>query len=138
MPDDRPLRILLLEDNPGDATLLKEAFRAAKVQFELTHFVDGEAAITYITSGRAAIDLAVLDLNVPKRDGLEVLEAIRTQPGLGGLAVVILSSSPQDHLDKKVTGADSYIEKPPTLDAFLAIGKEIMNCYSQTRQHPPA
>src|SRR5205814_1339201 len=70
-------------------------------------------------------DLVLLDLNIPKIDGPQVLNFIRLTPGLRNMLVIVLSSSPHDIVGDAAASASSYIQKPPTLDEFLAIGRQI-------------
>jgi two-component system, chemotaxis family, response regulator Rcp1 len=124
----RPAHVLLVEDNPGDVVLVREALRGAEVDCELTAVGDGEAALAYLRregafGAAAAPDLVVCDLNLPRRDGREVLEAIREDPALRVIPVVMLTSSAAE---RDVTacyerGANSYVVKPRDLDGFTAV-----------------
>jgi len=125
-------RILIVEDNLGDVLLVEVALREAGLQFELIHMADGEKAIEYLrklTNGNRAspLDLVLLDLNLPKRDGWEVLEELRAVPWERPVPVVILSSSsaPHDMARAERLGVLKYIRKPSTLDEFLAIGQNV-------------
>lgn len=122
-------RILIVEDNRGDVLLVEVALREAGLQFELIHMADGEKAIEYLrtlSNGNrgSSLDLVLLDLNLPKRDGWEVLEELRAVQMEHPVPVVILSSSsaPQDLARAERLGVLNYIRKPSTLDEFLAIG----------------
>lgn len=132
IPNKEAVRILIVEDNRGDALLVREALKESNLSFELTHISDGEKAFDYLrrrgehlNAGRP--NLVLLDLNLPKRDGWEVLDEIRGSPDLKGTPVVILSSSgnPEDRERAARTPNSLYIRKPSTLDEFLAIGKQI-------------
>ena len=129
-----PIRITVIEDNPADVYLLEEALRAHDVDFELDWIADGEQALARFTSmpGGAPPSLILLDLNLPKVDGKELLSAVRRVPALRETPVAILTSSdsPSDRLDTEVLGADCYIKKPPTLDEFLSIGRVIKELVS--------
>ncbi len=127
-----PRRILIVEDNRGDVLLVEVALREAGLQFELIHIADGEKAIDYLRklangSGGRSLDLVLLDLNLPKRDGWEVLEELRSVPAEHSVPVVILSSSsaPQDLARAERLGVLKYIRKPSTLDEFMAIGQKL-------------
>jgi len=118
-----------VEDNRGDVLLVEVALREAGLQFELIHMADGEKAIEYLrtlSNGNrgSSLDLVLLDLNLPKRDGWEVLEELRAVQMEHPVPVVILSSSsaPQDLARAERLGVLNYIRKPSTLDEFLAIG----------------
>jgi two-component system, chemotaxis family, response regulator Rcp1 len=139
MISQNPLTIMIVEDNHADIHLLKEALLKAEIDFQAVVFGDGESAFRYIDStpesGGAVPppDAAVLDLNVPKRDGSEVLVHIRKHPTLRHIPVVILSSSPKDVMRNRAAEADCYISKPSDLEAFLAIGQEIRDCVESVR-----
>src|SRR5271154_764284 len=127
------MNILIVEDNEGDVLLLKEALRESGIAFHLKHLADGEQALVYLNERRSgeggvsAPDLVLLDLNLPKRDGWEVLQVLRRSPDLTRTPVVILSSSNAPEDLRRAASADSliYIRKPSNLDDFLAIGKRI-------------
>lgn len=126
------IRILIVEDNRGDVVLVREAFKEAGIDFDLTHMSDGEQALRYlhrVASGAEAErpDVVLLDLNLPKRNGWELLDAIRRSPTLASTPVVILSSSgnPEDAERAARTPFSIYIRKPCTLDEFLDIGRQI-------------
>jgi len=129
-------RILLVEDNAADAYLFRKALEGADLQFELAVIEDGAEALAYVRhEGKYAEtpvpDLAVLDLNLPKNEGVEVLAAIRQNPEFANVPVVITSSSasPRDQARTCQLGAERYIMKPPDLHEFLKIGgvlKEIL------------
>jgi len=126
------LNILIVEDNEGDVLLVREALRETRIEFNLKHLSDGEQALAYL-SNRAKLfesdspDLVLLDLNLPKRDGWEVLQVLRLSPNLDHVPVVILSSSNAPEDLRRAAGIDSliYIRKPSNLEEFLAIGKRI-------------
>jgi two-component system response regulator len=125
----RKFRILLVEDNPGDIDLLRLAFKKAELNCELTVLDDGGEALAF-ANGEGAYsdapvpDLAILDLNVPKNDGMEILEAIRANPKFVELPVAVLSSSssPRDRANMERFQIRQFITKPSDLDQFLAIG----------------
>ncbi len=128
---DRQFHILLVEDNVADAYLLRKALEAAELRFQLTILADGAAALEFVKGESQVPDLAVMDLNLPKNDGREVLEAIRTNQRFMKMPVVITSSSasPRDQAEVEALGITRYIQKPPNLEAFLQIGlilKEIL------------
>lgn len=133
MPD-RPFKILLVEDNPADVFLIEEALRTHDVTFDLTWFNDGEQAIEMLqsTDHSAVPDMVLLDLNLPKVDGKEVLAQIRGMSSFENTPVAILTSSdsPRDREETKRLGASCYIKKPPTLDEFLAVGGIIKSMLS--------
>ena len=121
------VQILLAEDNPADVYLIEEALREHQVPFEITVAEDGEAAIAMIVAGKVRPDLIMLDLNMPKRSGGEVLTSLRAQPHCRTLPVIVLTSSdsPTDREEALRLGATCYIRKPTSLDEFLNIGASI-------------
>jgi two-component system response regulator len=125
--DHRP--ILLVEDNPDDQLLTRIAFGKAHLGNELVVVGDGVAALDYLWARGefAARDprelpaLVLLDLNMPKLSGFEVLDQIRHHPATAALPVVVLTSSAQDEdvIRSYRNGANSYIRKPVELEAFI-------------------
>src|ERR1700722_8878169 len=132
--DAAPIEILLVEDSPGDVRLTREAFKDAKVHINLHVAADGAKAMAFLTrEGEYATvprpDLILLDLNLPKKDGREVLEEIKEDPTLKTIPVVILttSSSEADVLRSYQLHANCYITKPVGLEGFLTVVKSIDN-----------
>ena len=126
------IEILLVEDNPGDARLTLEAFKGAKVQNNLTVVNDGVEALAYLRrQGRYADsvppDLILLDLNLPKKDGREVLAEIKSDEHLRKIPVVILttSASRDDIVRAYSMHANCYITKPVDLEEFLSAVRSI-------------
>ncbi len=123
------LMLLLVEDNPADVFLVREALREEGLDCDLQVVDDGEQAIQFferVEAGRQAPpDLLLLDLNVPRIGGEQVLERVRrTQPCARIIVVVITSSdSPRDRQKASDLGADEYFRKPANLDEFMALGK---------------
>jgi CheY-like chemotaxis protein len=123
-------RILLVEDNPGDVELLRLALKRAKLDCELTVLDDGAEALALVRQqGKHAAtpppDLAILDLNVPKYDGVEILEAMRANPAFANVRVAVLSSSssPRERATIEKFRVSRYITKPLDLEEFLKIGR---------------
>lgn len=121
-------RILLVEDNPADVFLIREALASNEVKAEIFVARDGEEAIRaleQIDEGRISCpDLIVIDLNLPRRSGFEVLARVRSSWKCGEKPAVILSSSTaaSDREQAARLGASSYIRKPSSLKEFLSIG----------------
>lgn len=119
---------MLVEDNPGDVLLIRECLDEHEVACELFVASDGERAIDFIDGfdreGRMLPALVILDLNLPKRSGREVLQRMRENPRWSNIPAVILSSSGElkDQQETASLGASKYIRKPSSLDAFMAIG----------------
>ncbi len=124
-------RILLAEDNPGDVLLFREALKTRNLRAEIHLAEDGQKAIDLITgklSGDSLQpDLIVLDVNLPKHTGSEVLQQIRCQEALARVPVIMLtsSSSPSDRERAKWLGADLYLQKPSDLDGLLEVARII-------------
>jgi CheY-like chemotaxis protein len=126
------MTIMILEDNRLDVYLLEKALRKAEIDFTSIVHEDGESAFRYIDGEargemRSIPDVAILDLNMPNRDGGEVLAHIRSNPKWRHIVVLILSSSPKRIMLDRAAQADGYITKPVSLKAFLEIGEEIRN-----------
>jgi len=130
--DAAPIEVLLVEDSPGDVRLTREAFKDAKVHINLHVASDGADAMDFLNregkhSDVPRPDLILLDLNLPKKDGREVLEEIKQSPVLKSIPVVILttSASDEDILRSYRLHANCYITKPVGLDGFLEVVKSI-------------
>ena len=131
-PFSRPVEILLVEDNPGDVRLTREALREGKVRNNLHVAADGVEALHFLRKeGRFADavrpDLILLDLNLPKKDGREVLEDIKSDPDLRYIPVVVLTTSEaeQDICRSYQLHANCYITKPVDFDRFIQIVRSI-------------
>ncbi len=132
--------ILLIEDNPDDAELTRIAFAEAGVDYRLQVVGDGVQALAYLR-GSAPADLpslVLLDLNLPKLDGREVLEAIRAEPATRSLPVVVLTTSAEPFDVDKVyeLGANSYIQKPVEFERFVDVVRQI-GLYWLALNQPP-
>ncbi len=134
LPVSRPIEILLVEDNPGDIRLTKEALRTAKVPNRLRVAEDGvEATAILFRQGQYADaplpDLILLDLNLPRKDGREVLREVKSDPVLKRIPVIILttSQSQPDVLMAYDMQANCYITKPVDYERFQAVVKAIEN-----------
>ncbi len=126
--ESRQIEILLVEDNPGDARLTREAMRAAKMTNVLHVVEDGVQAMEFLRrrshfSEAPRPDLILLDLNLPKKDGHAVLAAVKTDPDLRRIPVVVLttSRSEEDVLQAYDLHANAYVTKPVNLDQFMRI-----------------
>jgi chemotaxis family two-component system response regulator Rcp1 len=127
-----PLEVLLIEDSPGDVRLTREALKDAKVHIHLNVASDGVEAMAFLErqgefSNAPRPDLILLDLNLPKKDGREVLKDIKESATLGSIPVVILtmSASEADILKSYRLHANCYITKPVNLDGFLKVVQSI-------------
>jgi chemotaxis family two-component system response regulator Rcp1 len=128
----KAIEILLVEDNPGDVRLTLEALKTAKVANHLTVVNDGVEALAHLRRqgpylNAATPDLILLDLNLPKKDGREVLAEIKTDEGLRKIPVVILTTSAaQEDIARTYSShANCYITKPVDLDEFFRVVKSI-------------
>ncbi|GII53020.1 two-component system response regulator [Planotetraspora thailandica] len=132
MPDFRPIEVLLVEDDPGDVLLTKEAFTYNKVGNRLHVVHDGEQALAFLR-GEGPYDdvprpdLILLDLNLPRIDGFEVLQEIKNDPTLRAIPVVILTTSEaeQDILKGYNLHANAYVTKPVDFNQFIRVVRQI-------------
>ena len=130
----RPIEILMVEDNPGDVRLAQEAMKEAKMRNRLTVVHDGVEALAYLRrEGRFAQavrpDLILLDLNLPRKDGREVLAELKSDPDLKSIPVVVLTTSraEQDVEGAYKLHANCYITKPVDFNQFMKVVQQIDN-----------
>ncbi len=131
-PRGRPIEILLVEDNPGDVRLTMEGLNEGKVRNNLHVAKDGVEALAFLRheaqhSDAVRPDLILLDLNLPRKDGREVLSEIKADPTLKTIPVVVLTTSraEQDVLQSYQLQANCYITKPVDLEQFITVVKSI-------------
>jgi chemotaxis family two-component system response regulator Rcp1 len=141
----RLVEILLVEDNPGDIELTREALGDCKVRNNIHSVMDGESALDFLyhrgahaTSVRP--DVVLLDINLPGRDGKEILAVIKSDPVLQQIPVVMLTSSEaeKDVLKSYELHANCYVTKPVTLDAFMQLVKSLEEFWLGVVKLPPA
>jgi CheY-like chemotaxis protein len=127
-----PIEILLVEDNPGDVRLTQEALKEGKVRNHLSLVDDGAKAVDFLFrrppyEGAPRPDLILLDLNLPKMDGREVLRRIKAEPALRSIPIVVLTTSQADEDVVKAYDlhVNCYITKPIDLSQFLNVVKAI-------------
>lgn len=127
-----PIRVLLVEDNPGDADLTRETLEAGRLHLDIDVAIDGEQALAYLRQtppfeGAPVPDLILLDLNLPRIPGRDVLAAIRQDERLRRIPIVILTSSDaeQDIVKSYELGANCYITKPVGLAAFQSVVRSV-------------
>lgn len=132
----RPIRILMAEDSPSDAELAKQAFKDGKILNELVIVKDGVEAVNYLKrvgqyAGVSRPDILLLDLNMPKKDGREVLAEIKGDPDLKSIPVIVLTTSEaeEDVLKSYELQASSYITKPVEFEKFLEVAKNVKEFY---------
>jgi two-component system response regulator len=128
----QPIEVLLVEDDPGDELMTREAFEENMIGNRLHVTRDGEEALDFLYkrgehAGAPSVDLVLLDLNLPKYDGRQVLAQIRSDPELTHLPVVILttSSSEEDVLGSYKLHANAFVTKPVDVNGFLAAVRQI-------------
>jgi CheY-like chemotaxis protein len=137
--ENRPINILLIEDNPGDVRLTQEAFKEGKVSTNLDIVMDGVEAIKYLRkqekyANAVTPDLILLDLNLPKRDGREVLKEVKADEHLKRIPIVILTTSnaEQDIIKSYNLHVNCYINKPVDYDKFFDIIQKIEDFWLKT------
>ena len=134
MPNSEPIKILLVEDNPGDARLAVEALKESKVRNNLYLVKDGVEAMRFLSrqepySEMPLPDLILLDLNLPRKDGREVLAEIKEDPKLRLIPVVVMTTSEaeRDLIKTYDLHANAYVVKPIDLDRFIEVVQAIEN-----------
>ncbi|NUT41128.1 MAG: response regulator [Thermoactinospora sp.] len=132
MPDMHPIEVLLVEDDPGDVLLTREAFELNKVQNRLHVVNDGEEAMSFLRqdepyTGVPRPDLILLDLNLPRKDGHEVLSEIKADVSLRTIPVVVLTTSEaeEDILRSYQLHANAYVTKPVDFSQFIRVVRQI-------------
>lgn len=142
-PLPHAIDVLLVEDDPGDVLMTREAFEFNKVGNTLHVVRDGEQALDYLyRRGEFADsirpDLILLDLNLPKYDGRQVLETIKSDPDLADIPVVVLTTSgaEEDIVRSYKLHANAYVTKPVDLDQFLAAVRQIDTFFVQVVRLP--
>jgi DNA-binding response OmpR family regulator len=140
-PGEPKVRILLIEDNPADVELLRRALASAQLDCELILMEDGAQALAFLRrleadANQPSPDLAVLDLNLPKNDGVEVLQAMRASRSFTTVPIAVLSSSASSRERTRIEqyGIGRYITKPADLDEFLRIGLTLKGLLSGTER----
>lgn len=140
----RPVRILLVEDSPADAKLTQIALQRARVANQLFVARDGVEALEFLRGagefGSAPFpDLVLLDLNLPKKNGQEVLAEIKADPGLRRVPVVVLTTSADDAdvVRSYDLAASAYVRKPVDFDRFIEVIRSIEGFWLQVVQFPP-
>ncbi|MFC0526558.1 response regulator [Phytohabitans kaempferiae] len=139
-----PIEVLLIEDDPGDVLMTQEAFEEHKLRNTLTVVTDGDAALAYLRregeyKDAVAPDLILLDLNLPRRDGREVLAEIKKDDRLGRIPVVVLTTSQADEdiLRSYELHANAYVTKPVDFDRFIAVVRQIDEFFVSVVKLPP-
>ena len=140
----QPIEVLLVEDNPADVRLTMEALKEEKVYSNLHVVNDGVEAMSYLRregkyTQSPRPDLILLDLNLPKKDGREVLKEIKSDEGLKAIPVVVLtvSKSEEDIMRSYNLHANCYISKPVDLKQFMKIAKTVQEFWFTIVKLPP-
>ncbi|MGX7732630.1 MULTISPECIES: response regulator [Rhodococcus] len=143
MTPAEPIDVLLVEDDPGDELMTREAFEDNKIGNELHVVRDGEEALDFLYqrgahTGAPRPDLILLDLNLPKYDGRQVLEKIKSDPDLSDIPVVVLTTSAaeEDILRSYRLHANAYVTKPVDLDQFIGAVRQIDEFFVQVVRLP--
>jgi len=141
----KDVEILLIEDDAGDIELTKKALQSAKMSVDLHVVQDGDAALKYLRrqdpySDATRPDLVLLDLNLPKKDGHEVLREIKGDAALRSIPVIILTTSESDYDIAKCydIGANCYLVKPLGFEAFIKVVHEIDDFWFSLVKLPPS
>ncbi|MEQ8463097.1 response regulator [Coleofasciculus sp. E1-EBD-02] len=143
-PATKAIEILLVEDDPGDIDLIEEALEDAKLQINLNSVRDGVEALAYLRqegkyTQAISPDLILLDLNLPRRDGREVLQDIKGDNYFKRIPVVVLTTSDaeDDILKSYNLGANCYVSKPLGMQDFIKIVESIENFWFTVVKLPP-
>jgi len=130
---NRTLSILLVEDDPDDIELMHDALKENNIQFSLETIKQGDAVLPYLENTAPKPDVIVLDLNLPKMHGREVLKGIKSNPHTSNIPVIILTtSSVKKEMDYCIqNGASQYLIKPVTMQGFTDTVNSIVNAVSK-------
>ena len=140
-----PLGVLLVEDDPGDVMIAQEALKASRLTSKLTVVSDGVEALKYLRrengyADAARPDLILLDLNLPKKSGHEVLAEVKADPALRKIPIVVLTTSgaAEDVLRSYDLHANVFVTKPVDFDHFTEVIKQIDDFFLTVAQLPPS
>jgi CheY-like chemotaxis protein len=139
-----PIEVLLVEDDPGDVLMTREAFAEHKVRNNLNVVSDGAEALAYVRrqppyTDAPRPDLVLLDLNLPRRDGREVLAEMKADPELRGIPIVVLTTSAAeaDILASYSLHANAYVTKPVDFERFISVVRQIDDFFVSVVKLPP-
>lgn len=140
---ERPMEVLLVEDNPGDVRLVEEAILEGGLRMDICVVGDGVEAMAFLRKQGSyadvpSPDLVLLDLNLPGKDGREVLAEVKEDPILRSIPVVVLTSSNHERDVQRANElhANGYIIKPGSLDQLIAVMRSLENFWSRTVKVP--
>ncbi|HYF28249.1 MAG TPA: response regulator [Baekduia sp.] len=144
MTQAREIEVLLVEDDPGDVVLVQEAFADFKLRNRLHHVGDGEQALRFLKregdfADAPRPDLVLLDLNLPRKDGREVLAEVKGTPELRSIPVVVLTTSEaeEDILRSYDLHANAYVSKPVDFERFIEVVRQIDDFFVSVVRLPP-
>jgi CheY-like chemotaxis protein len=147
MLESDEVQILLVEDNPADAELALHALKKSKIANHILHLVDGAEALDFLFSrgdysGRSAMAhpwMVLLDLKLPKVDGLQVLKEVKENPATKAIPIILLTSSSEerDLVASYQLGANSYIQKPVNFSEFQEVVRQLGMYWLLVNRKPP-
>jgi chemotaxis family two-component system response regulator Rcp1 len=131
-------RLLLVEDNEADVVLMQEVLHQVQLAHELTVAADGEVAMSALRDAKDLPDLVLLDLNMPRKDGREVLAEVKTDPALLQVPIVVLTTSeaPSDVTFAYTNHANAYVRKPNDLSQLTALAEGIRDFWERAATLP--
>ena len=142
--EGRPIEILLVEDDPGDTLITTEALQQSKVTNNLNNVVNGEEALAYLRrqgdyADAVRSDLVLLDLNLPRRDGREVLAEVKADDDLRRIPIVVLTTSQaeEDIVRSYDLHANAYVTKPVDFERFISVVRQIDEFFVSVVKLPP-
>lgn len=140
----RPMEILLIEDSLSSARLTIGALKKSEIQHRLTWLIDGEDALEFLNRSKKYVhaprpDLILLDLSLPKKDGRELLQEIKSQNSLKAIPVVVLtgSTSEKDQQQTEQLNVEGYLTKPVDIAKFSLLVKQLVKFWQEDMLHPP-
>lgn len=143
-PALRPIEILLVEDNLGDARLIQETLKDGRIRNQIHLTKDGQAALDYLEAGKTGTipglpELILMDLNLPRMDGWELLQRIKADPVLKVIPVIVLTSSDSERDIRRCyeLAANCYLTKPLDLDAFMKVVLSLGEFWCSIVKLPP-
>jgi CheY-like chemotaxis protein len=141
---EEPIHLLLVEDNPGDVRLVREAFERVSIETSIQVATDGREALESLQQRRddpaSLPDIVLLDLNLPRVDGFAVLEAMNEDPRLAKIPVLVVTGSRavEDVVKSYERSANTFLTKPATLEEFVAMANSIEEFWFRHALLPPA
>jgi CheY-like chemotaxis protein len=144
LDSNAPIELLLVEDDPGDVLMTKEALEGSKLVHNLHTVSNGEEAVAYLRrehpfENQGRPDLVLLDLNLPRLDGHEVLSIVKSDPDLRRIPVVVLTTSEaeEDILRSYDLHANAYVTKPVGFESFMSVIRQVDDFFLSVVRLPP-